>query len=106
MPVIFLLFLALAASSVSAQTISIISGNALIVQESFPAPKPFRIRVTTSTGQGVASVPIAWSIKQGEGQLVNIGTQTDAEGYATAELFGPRLIQGESYSTAIINASS
>lgn len=106
MPLLTVFLLALSALSATGQTLSIVSGNGLIVQESFPAPKPFRVRATNASGAGVASHAITWSVKQGEGQLINIGTQTDADGYATADFFGTRLLQSESYATAIVNATS
>lgn len=103
---LFVFLFLFAGLSAFAQTLSLISGNGLIVQESFPAPKPFRVRATSTSGAGVPDLPITWTIKQGEGQLTNVVNRTDSNGFATAEFFGSRLLQGDSYKTAIINASS
>src|SRR5262245_60596870 len=103
---LFVFLFVFASLSAFGQTLSLVSGNGLIVQESFPAPKPFRVRATSASGAGVPDLPITWTVKQGEGQLTNVVNRTDSNGFATAEFFGSRLLQGDSYKTAIVNASS
>ncbi len=99
-------FLTLAALPALTQTLSLISGNGLIAQENFGSTKPLVVRATNAAGAAVPDVSINWTVKQGGGQVFNVIAKTDANGYAQADFFGERLIQGESYATSIINAAS
>lgn len=106
MSVVFLFLLALSALSATAQTLTIVSGNGLIVQEAFPSTKPLRVRAVNSAGDGVQNIAITWTLKQGDGQFINVMGTTDSGGYATTEFFGARILQGESYISSIVTAAS
>jgi uncharacterized protein (TIGR03437 family) len=106
MRVLFSLYFAFITLPVAAQTLSITSGNGLIAQENFGSVKPLVVRATNAAGAGIPDVPISWTVKQGGGQVFNVIAKTDANGYAQADFFGERLIQGESYATSIVNATA
>jgi trimeric autotransporter adhesin len=106
MRVLFPFILSVVALPATAQTLSIVSGHGLIAQENFGSTKPLVVRATNAAGAGVADVPITWTVKQGGGQVFNASVKTDANGYAQADFFGERLIQGESYATSTINAAA
>src|ERR671920_208231 len=106
MRVLIPLILSVVALPATAQTLSIVSGHGLIAQEHFGSTKPLVVRATNAAGAGIPDVPITWTVKQGGGQVFNASAKTDANGYAQADFFGERLIQGESYATSTINAAS
>ena len=87
------------------QTLSITSGNGFMLKKISDRLSLWWFARRTLQERD-SHVPIIWTVKQGGGQVFNVVAKTDANGYAQADFFGERLIQGESYATSIVNATA
>ncbi|MBV8820275.1 MAG: Ig-like domain-containing protein, partial [Acidobacteriaceae bacterium] len=79
----FLILLFVAAVTLPAQTLSIVSGTGQIVIEQFLSV-PMVVQASDASGKPVAGATVTWSITQGSGTLEGPPTaQTDANGQAS-----------------------
>src|SRR5215472_16731088 len=104
LPGIFLLSL-LTAGTVSAQFISIVSGDGQVTLQNNIPQNPMVVVVRNGQGQPVAGQPVTWSLN-GQGSLSNgLTTTTDANGMSSNQFLGATLFS-LSFTQTIVTASA
>jgi uncharacterized protein (TIGR03437 family) len=94
-------------STLSAQTLQLVSGHGQVIQEQFLSTQPFKVRAVDAAGRPVPNVPITWSVSPTTaGTLITPSAQTNAEGEASVGLFASSNQPGVSFTPATITASS
>ena len=94
------------ATTASAQSLSLISGDGQIVLENFRSTAPFVVRATDAQGQPMAGVAITWEVRDAPGGLIGEQTVTDADGYAQAFLVASTIDSGISVVPLRVAATS
>src|SRR5438552_1831321 len=97
---------AIASPSLSAQTLTMVSGNGQLVFEQFPASKPLTVQALDAFGRPAPNVPITWGIPQSAGTVNPKTSTTDVNGQAQTTFLGTSLQPGISYTTTTVTASS
>ncbi|HUS06335.1 MAG TPA: Ig-like domain-containing protein [Bryobacteraceae bacterium] len=94
--------------SSSVAGIQILSGQGQVLPVSFSTfnQESMVIVVRDANGVPVPNVPITWSLTQGAGTLHNFTSVTDSNGQAVADFTTTLVQQGQSFTQAIVNAST
>src|SRR5258708_2757726 len=96
-----IIFLA-AIGSLSAQSLSVFSGNGQLVMEQFLTTVPMVVQAKDASGRPAAGVTIAWAITQGMGTLVGAETTTDSNGLARSNFLGTSVNPSNSFASATV----
>ncbi len=96
----------LAAGCVSAQSLSLVSGDGQIAAQNFPLANPLVVVAKDSAGKPIANVPVNWTAA-GPGTLV-LGTQTltDSNGQASNIFVGATIYGDTAFTQTAITAST
>lgn len=98
---LFVLF----AGGLSAQTLSISSGNGQIVQEQFLSAAPLVVQALDAAGRPAAGVAVSWAFTQGSGTLVSPSSATDPNGLASTLVLATNVPPGASFVPSAITAT-
>jgi uncharacterized protein (TIGR03437 family) len=90
----------------TAQSLSIASGNGQIVLEQFRANAPMVVQARNASGSPLAGVGITWSISPNIGGLTEQVTTTDSNGLASAMMVASSPPPGYSIFAGTVTASS
>src|SRR5437016_11571360 len=85
--ILFIILLS-AMTPLSAQSLSVFSGNGQLVMEQFLSTAPMVVQAKDASGRPAPGVTITWTITQGMGTLVGAETTTDANGLARSNFLG------------------
>jgi len=97
----------LCAGYLGAQTLSRVSGNGQIVFEQFPAKVPLVVQAKDAAGNPAAGVALTWTLTPTNSATINQTiTTTDSNGFASTGFVAPIFLQGESYITHLVTATS
>jgi uncharacterized protein (TIGR03437 family) len=99
--------------------VQIVSGNGQLFQENTSTAitgVPLTLRVTDTNGNPLPNVPVTWAIAPGtlvtlnyltlNGQLVNTGTQTDANGLVSSDFFASTIPLNLAFEVGAITATT
>lgn len=101
-----LAFSMLAAPALSAQTLSMFSGNGQIVAQQFQSNAPLVVQATTG-GKPASGVNVTWAITAGQqGSLSSTSTTTDSNGLANIVFTATSLNTLLSYAPSTVTASA
>jgi len=100
-------FLLLGATTLSAQTLSMVSGNGQIVAQQFQTNAPLVVQATGSGGQPASGVNVTWAISAGgPGTLSSTATTTDSNGLASINFTATSINTLLSYVPSTVTASA
>ena len=100
-------FSMLSASALSAQTLSMVSGNGQIVPSQFQTNAPLVVKATTSAGNPASGVNVTWAITAGQtGTLSSTSTTTDSNGLASIKFTATSINTLLSYAPSTVTASA
>ncbi len=100
------LFLICSLGYLSAQTLTIFSGNGQVVQEQFRTNVPMVVQATDASGKPAAGVAITWKIPANSGTLSGPELKTDANGLARTDFVATAVPGGLSFIGSTVTASS
>ena len=103
---ISLLFSICCLGYLSAQTLTIFSGNGQVVQEQFRTNVPLVVQAKDAAGNPAAGVAIAWKIPANSGTLSGPVLKTDANGLASTNFVATAVPPGQSFIGSTVTASS
>ena len=103
---ISLLFWLCSLGYLSAQTLTIFSGNGQVVQEQFRTNVPMVVQAKDAAGNPAAGVSITWKIPANSGTLSGPDLKTDANGLATTNFVATAVTAGLSFIGSTVTASS
>jgi uncharacterized protein (TIGR03437 family) len=103
---LFLILPLLAVTPLSAQSLTMVSGNGQVVIEQFLSQLPVVVQAKDASGNPLPGLAINWALTQGVGTLHNPVTTTDANGMASCGFLATTLIQNQSFDSEVITASS
>jgi uncharacterized protein (TIGR03437 family) len=101
-----LLFCALCAGVVRAQTLTMLSGNGQLVATQSRSSNPLVVQAKDPFGHPAPNVAVTWAIPQGAGTIVGASSTTDANGQASAGFLATTLQPDASYLNTTVTASS
>ncbi len=90
----------------SAQSLTLVSGNGQVVQEQFLSNAPMVVEAKDASGHPAAGVAVAWKITQGSGTLSGPILKTDANGLASTSFVGTAVPGGQSFFPSTVTATS
>jgi uncharacterized protein (TIGR03437 family) len=107
---------ALAAGSLAAQSLTLVSGNGQIVEENFLTFSPLVVMAKDAAGNPVSGVTVNWSVTQGQGTVIPVDrvinpdglaiNVTGADGRARANFLGTNVTGGLSFAAETVTAGS
>jgi uncharacterized protein (TIGR03437 family) len=101
------IFLLLGATGLSAQTLSMVSGNGQLVAQQFQTNSPLVVQATGANGKPAAGVTVNWAITAGEqATLSSTSTTTDSNGLASVVFTATTLNTLLSYAPSTVTASA
>ena len=92
-------------TSLSAQTLNVVSGNGQLVQEQF-LTAPMVVQAKDALGNPIAGLAVTFSLPQAAGTLETPSTSTDASGLASTQFLATGLQPGLGYAAATVTASA
>lgn len=101
-----LLICAICAGAVSAQTLSMVSGNGQMIATQSLSANPMVVQARDASGRLAPNVAITWSITNGAGTISGASATTDANGQASANFLSTSLQPGASFLPSTVTATS